>query len=224
MIISLIGLSGCGKSTWAQRLADERGFKRFCCDDMIESRLHEELHSSGINGIRGVAFWMGQPYEQFFPERQATYLTREAGVIAEIVQTLALGSDENENIVIDTTGSFIYLDPVLCSSLKSHSKLVYLKVPDEEIPQMFRQYLADPKPVVWKDMFSQQVGESNVQALSRCYPQLIESRMRLYEQYADIVLPMGLAARDNISTEQFLDRIKDALFKHQRQSAGSVAS
>ena len=224
MIISLIGLSGCGKSTWAQRLVKERGFKRFCCDDMIEERLHSDLFSSGINGIRGVAFWMGQPYESYFAERQAKYLTREAGVVGEIVQTLALSSSKDENIVIDTTGSFIYLDPALCHSLKKHSKMVYLQVADGDVPQMFRQYLADPKPVVWRDSFSQLPGESNIDALARCYPPLIESRMRRYESYADIVLPMAFADRANLSTDDFLIRIEDALRKHQPESTSSNAS
>ena len=222
MIISLIGLSGCGKSTWAERLKNERGFTRFCCDDMIEDRLHNELFSSGINGIRGVAFWMGQPYEQFFPLRQSTYLTREAGVIAEIVQTLSLSQEEHENIVIDTTGSFVYLDQALCASLKNHSKMVYLQVPESDIKQMFRQYLADPKPVVWRDQFNMQPGESNVEALSRCYPELIESRMRLYESYADIVVPVGFTEREAISSDDFLARIKNAIPQHQRQSPGRV--
>ncbi len=224
MIISLIGLSGCGKSTWAERLVDERGFRRFCCDDMIEERLHEELFTSGINGIRGVAFWMGQPYEQFFPERQSTYLTREAGVIAEIVQTLALEQDPNQNIVIDTTGSFIYLDPALCQSLRKHSTLVYLQVPENDVSQMFRQYLADPKPVVWKDQFNMIAGESNVQALSRCYPRLIESRIRLYESYADIILPVPFADRATISTDLFLEKVNDAIRQHKRQGPPGVSS
>ncbi len=224
MIISLIGLSGCGKSTWAQRLAQERGFKRFCCDDMIEERLHNELFSAGINGIRGVAFWMGQPYEHFFPDRQSTYLTREAGVIAEIVQTLALNQSEEQDIVIDTTGSFVYLDPALCLSLKKHSTLVYLQVPEGDVSQMFRQYLADPKPVVWKDSFNMQPGESNIQALSRCYPELIESRIKLYQSYADVVVPVAFADRGALSTDEFISKLKNALPQHKPEGSPRLPS
>ena len=58
--LSLIGMSGAGKSYWAQKLADA-GFRVIGIDDRIEEKLAPELAAGGHSGIGGVAAWMGWP-------------------------------------------------------------------------------------------------------------------------------------------------------------------
>jgi len=38
MTISLVGMSGTGKTYWSKQL-ESKGFKRFCCDDLIGEKL-----------------------------------------------------------------------------------------------------------------------------------------------------------------------------------------
>src|SRR5690606_2604149 len=88
MVITLIGLSGCGKSHLARRLEAERGFTLYSCDDIIEERLAEQLKPLGLAGLDGVAEWMGYPDSEGFPERQGLYLKHEREVMEEIIAQL----------------------------------------------------------------------------------------------------------------------------------------
>ena len=67
--LSLIGMSGAGKSHWAQKLA-AAGFRVLSIDDRIEKKLAPELAAGGYRGIGGVAAWMGWPDDQAYRERE----------------------------------------------------------------------------------------------------------------------------------------------------------
>src|ERR1039457_799049 len=107
MKISLIGMSGSGKSYWSKQL-EKKGFKRFGCDDMIEKKLHIDLNRLGLNGIHDVAKWMGYPYEKKYKTANKKYLDLEKQIMREILYFLKNEAKTDENIVIDTTGSVIY--------------------------------------------------------------------------------------------------------------------
>jgi shikimate kinase len=187
-------------------MAEERGFTLYDCDAMIEQRLLDELTELGLSGLQGVAEWMGEPDSAHFPERQSRYLALEIEVMREIIAKL--GSDGwglGEDIVIDTTGSVIYTDADILNSLKQRSRIIYLGVPESELEFMFQQYFDDPKPVVWGDLFSKQENEDTVQALRRCYPELIRARTREYSAYADVTLVMDRKSRDRFSTGRLLN-------------------
>jgi shikimate kinase len=205
MVITLIGLSGCGKSYLAKRIEEERGFCRICCDDLVESRLEPILTAQGFFGIEGVATWMGKPHEAQSAERQSIYLSHERNIMQEIIREL--GDDGwglDHNIVIDTTGSVIYTGEEILAALKQRSRVVYLGVPDSEIEYMYKQYLADPKPVIWGDLFSVKEGEEIASALRRCYGLLLKERSKLYSRYADVTLIMNRIHRDKFTTGRLL--------------------
>jgi shikimate kinase len=205
MVITFIGLSGCGKSYLSERIAEERGFRHLCCDDMIEQKLSNTLTQGGYSSIEGVAKWMGQPFEQSFASRQQAYLDAEQQVMNEVLD--GLGSDGwglEHDYVVDTTGSVIYMNDELLSGLKERSRIIYLGIPDSELDFMFKQYLAEPKPVVWGDSFNIQSGESNEDVLKRCYPELIQDRTERYYRYADVTLIMDRTNRDKFSTKRIL--------------------
>lgn len=206
MVITLIGLSGCGKSHLAVRLQEEKGFVRFCCDDLIEERLAAELKEQNYQSIAGVAAWMGQPYEPHFNERQQRYLECEAAVMDEIIEYLGPdGWGLQQDVVIDTSGSVIYTGDRIMAALKKRSRLIYLGVPESEFDFMFQQYLSDPKPVIWGDLYRPREDETDEQALARCFPELIRHRSKLYHQYADVTLIMDRENRDRFSVARLLN-------------------
>ncbi len=205
MIITLIGLSGCGKSHLASRLEAERGFKRLCCDALIETELRPELESGGFEGILGVAEWMGQPYGPKYKHAQAAYLAAEERVMRKIIDSLGEdGWGLREDVVIDSSGSVIYTGEEILTALKQRSRLIHLGIPESEFSFMFEQYLEDPKPVIWTDAFKQNPGESEKEALRRCYPELIRSRAKLYQKVSDVTLVMRRENRDMFSVLQLL--------------------
>ena len=108
MRLSLIGMAGSGKSFWSRKL-EIQGFRRFCCDDMIAERLLSELKNPDGTPM-SVADWMGFPYEARYREREARYLSLEAEVLGDLVDYLESGKEAlQENIIVDTTGSVIYM-------------------------------------------------------------------------------------------------------------------
>lgn len=186
MKISLEGMSGSGKSFWSKKLS-EKGFKLFCCDDLIERKLNPELKSRGLRGIEDIAKWMGQPFDPQYPAASKKYLDFERQVMEEALEEVG-NAGQNEDMVIDTTGSVIYTGQEILNKLKAVTKVVYLETPQSVQDQMYRLYLAEPKPVIWGSDFSKEEGEGNMEALARCYPQLLAFRTAQYAKIADVTI------------------------------------
>ena len=207
LAISLIGMSNIGKTYLSWKL-NELKFKRFGCDDMIEEKLTDKLEKMGYKGINDVARWLGQPYEKNSLENQKTYLQLEKQALIKIFLFLANGNQEN--VVIDTTGSLVHTGEDICLQLKEHSLIVYIEASDDMEEQMFEQYLKEPRPVIWGKVFQPQDQEANQETLKRCYPELLDLRSSLYTRYADIIIPYNSLSKD-IKAEEFLELIKRSL-------------
>lgn len=186
MILTLIGMSGSGKTHWSKRLR-ETGFQHICCDDLIEECLAPELKKQGFQGLNDVAKWMGQPYEERFQRCQQKYLAFEIQVTRYIIAQIE--SSSLSNAVIDTTGSVIYIGNEICEKLAALTTIIYLETPQHVQDQMFQSYIVDPKPVIWGDLFNQKPDETPHEALARCYHQLLEYRSTLYQKYAHCSIP-----------------------------------
>mgnify|MGYP005851081107 CR=1 FL=1 len=203
MRISLIGMSGCGKSRWSQRL-EGIGFKRYPCDDWIAARLFPT--SAGVtDAIELLGRWMGFPFEEGYAEREATYLRHEIEVLREIVGELEESSgDAGTNVVVDTTGSVVYAGEELLGRLKASTTLVHLATPPEVQGAMLADYLANPRPVLWHGIFSRERTETTEQALKRCYALLLSSREELYRECADLTLDYARRTAPGYGIEEFL--------------------
>src|SRR6266700_1620483 len=101
MKLSLIGMSGVGKTYWAKQL-ESQGFKRFSCDDMIETKLEKELQTLGYSGINDLAKWMEQPFEPKYEQNSKKYLALKKEKVKEVYQIITKENHKNEKIVIDT--------------------------------------------------------------------------------------------------------------------------
>jgi shikimate kinase len=211
MHLSLIGMSGSGKSYWSTELA-ELGYLRFCCDELIADKLAAELNRSDGTAV-DLGEWMGFPYEPPYKERAYKYLACEIEVIGEILDYLS-GSNPDERVVVDTTGSVIYTGKDMLERLKSNSTVVHLTTPPEVKQRMLRVYLGQPRPVLWREVFSKKRGETNEEALARCYPLLLFSRQRLYEQYADVTIDYYVRHRKGFGVKDFLGEIQTQIRAH----------
>ena len=199
MRLSLIGMSGSGKSYWSTRLA-ERGFTRFCCDDLIADKLAPELPQPDGTLI-DVGEWMGFPYESRYRQREATYLAYEIEVLTEIFESI---HDCEKDVVIDTTGSVIYTGAEMLQKLCRYTTVGYLSTPSEIKEQMLEGYIANQRPVLWNGWFNKNPDETDAQALARCYPLLLSSRENLYKQYADVVIDYHNRSGDSFGVDDLL--------------------
>lgn len=190
--LSLIGMSGSGKSHWAKNL-NALGCPTVCCDDQIEARLAPTLKRGGYEGINGVAAWMGWPDSPTYAEREAEYLREEIATLDELLT--ALEKDRQREMVIDTTGSVICAGNHILHRLRKLTTVVYLAASDQEVELLIERYLRDPKPVLWQGVFQQRPGETPQDTVVRCYPLLIAARRRSYETLAHITLAT-LATRE----------------------------
>jgi shikimate kinase len=81
---------------------------------------------------------------------------------------------------------------------------VYFPVPSEVQAQMLKQYVATPRPVLWRELFRKSSEETNEQALARCYPDLLRSREALYQRYADVSIDYYKRRQEGFGVEEFL--------------------
>ena len=56
MHITLIGMSGIGKSHWSKKM-EALGYRRYSCDELIAERLGERLEKKG-KATHSLAKWM----------------------------------------------------------------------------------------------------------------------------------------------------------------------
>lgn len=186
MRISLIGMSGCGKTHWSKEFA-KNGFRRFCCDDLISEILRSVLSKSD-GTMMELGHWMGFPYEPQYADRENEYLSYEIEVLKDVLSYLERNGNVDENIVVDTTGSVIYTGDALLKRLQQTTTVVYLETPPEVREVMLEKYLKNKRPVLWRNLFSQKKGETEAASLARCYPKLLASREGLYASYAHITM------------------------------------
>ncbi len=207
LVLSLIGMSNIGKSTWSKRLA-KAGFTHICCDDLIEDRLEPELKAEGLKGLEEMAKWLGQPYDSQFKDNQAKYLSCEKKTMEDVVQQI---KDSEENIVVDTTGSVIYIEEDTLKKLNQNSLVVHIEPTEDMKEAMFKEYIKNPKPVIWGESFKKLENESDEEALARSYQELLEYRLSKYRKHADISLSYKELDCDRVNESQFLKLVTSKL-------------
>jgi shikimate kinase len=203
MFISLVGMSGSGKSYWSKRLS-ESGFRHFCCDDAIAAKLSSGL-SEKNDSIEALGCWMGFPFEPHYKEREARYLACEVEVMIQILDELAEAQDHPEmNVVVDTTGSVIYTGEEILRGLRDFTTVVHLSTPQEIQKLMLENYISARRPILWRKLFIKKSAETNDQALARCYPQLLASREAEYENLAHVTIDYYRHRSGEFRIEDFL--------------------
>lgn len=196
--LSLIGMSGVGKSFWAKRLEAD-GWVRRDCDGEIAAALGTLVRPEpGEEPVHALGRWMGMPWHEGYAAREAEYLALEERVTRTALAELPARG------VLDTTGSVIYLSAPLLAALRARTRVVYLRTPAERCAAMLRLYLEEPKPVVWGGAFAAG-GEAPEAALPRCYEELLRIRDARYAALAHVVIDAPDLAGFDLA--QFLARM-----------------
>ena len=207
--IILVGMSNVGKSYWREKLS-ALGFEPFWCDDKIEAKLGPFLKKNGYRGIEDVARWMGQPYESKSKKNCALYLAEEVTVMEEAIRALKIS---NKPLVIDTTGSVIYIDEKILRELKRLGTIVMLDAPESLQKDLYQKYLTNPKPVIWGgNVFKPIAKENPKETLARCYPILLKNRNEKYRKLAHVVLDYKELHLPDFTANKFLKKIADRDF------------
>jgi hypothetical protein len=186
--LALVGMSGSGKSYWTTRIA-ATGYPAISSDTQIEERLGHVLQVGGYAGINGVAAWMGWPDRPAYAGREAAYLAEEIAALDEALT--GLEKNPLQDLVLDTTGSVIYVGNHLLHRLRKQMLVVHLAAAPGEQELLIRRYLEDPKPVLWRGAFQPRKGEAPRDTVARCYPALIAARRQSYAALAHCSLPVA---------------------------------
>jgi shikimate kinase len=213
--LALVGMSGSGKSFWTKKLA-AAGWRSVCCDDLIEQRLAPRLAAGGYSGINGVAAWMGWPDSMTYVQREAEYLAEEIGVMDEFLSNLEKETSAAP-IVLDTTGSVIYVQNNILMRLRRQMTVVHLANTEDEQRLLVERYLNDPKPVLWRGTFHVKDQERPRETVARCYPLLIAARRKSYETLAHCAVQVselrathaGDSEKNSGDVERFLQKIRE---------------
>ena len=203
--LALIGMSGAGKSYWSKKM-EEKGYRWYNCDEMIAERLGLKIGGKGSTTLK-LAKWMGQPFSEGYIEAVKLYLELEEAVVEHICDELEQATEINVPVVVDTTGSLIYLQKKLLNRLRALTKMVHLKLPEEKHEQLFEAYLLDPKPVIWGGEYLPREGESPQNALKRCYMDLLSFRNERYGLLADCVLDYSFHHCAKTGVEELLELV-----------------
>ena len=216
--LALIGMSGSGKSYWTKRIA-VAGYSAVSCDSQIEELLAPALAAGGYAGINGVAAWMGWPDRPTYREREAAYLAEEIATLDRVLTSLE--KNPSQDLVLDTTGSVIYVGNHLLHRLRKQMLVVHLAASPGEQDLLIRRYLEDPKPVLWRGAFQPHKGEAPHDTVARCYPALIAARRHSYAALAHCSLAVQELRELSVHEEKGAESAGQAfLEKVQKQLLG----
>ncbi|MBC8078665.1 MAG: hypothetical protein H7Y32_21495 [Chloroflexales bacterium] len=195
-------MSGVGKTFWASRLA-AAGFACLHCDDLIAARLRAHF-DIGSGSVHDVGNWMGLPYEACYPARAATYLAYETEVLRTIAHEVGQRATPVAKIVIDMTGSAVYVDRAILAAVRQVATIVYLAADPAHHQQMLQAYLARPRPVLWNGAYQPLPNEPQAAALARCYALLLAQREALYAALCHVRLDAAIHTDPAFSVDAFV--------------------
>jgi len=196
--IAFIGMSNIGKSYTGVRLSTEFDFNLIEVDKIIWENL-------GQGSMADFAAWQGQPYSDGYAQREAKSIALETDA------TNSALSYVTGNAILDTTGSVIYTSKEVQRKLTSDWYIVHISASDAAIERLKVQYFEHPKPLIWREHFHQLEGETETEAILRCYPDLLASRAKDYAALADGTISSNVILDTSLSTEEIFERLKPTI-------------
>lgn len=209
MRLGLIGMSGVGKTYWADRLA-AAGFHCIHCDDLISARLRA-AGAGAVWTLEDQGDWLGMPYEARYPAREAQYLQYEHAILEDILAGLRAGLPPAAHLVVDMGGSAIYAGAPLFAELRRFLTMVYLAITPAVHEQMLRAYLAHPRSLIWRGVDRAPGAAMHPDTLAADYRRLIAFREELYAAFSDVQIPYEVHRRPQWPVAAFLAQIPGAI-------------
>ena len=236
-VITLMGMSGVGK-TYLSLILAEQGWFHYSCDleigtkylgTEIEQTLGEKNHIVAEN-LSQLSRYVGQLGEgglslAEFKRRQQQYMKAECQSLHDL-QDVVRGAvvDGAINIVNDSTGSFCEIDnDTLLDSVDENSLIVYIKANADEEKEVLKRAQDYPKPMffapekfdTWLAQYAVEKSVSSTDEFDGddfarwVFPKLFENRLPKYQDIADKYgVTIPSEEFQGIETEQeFLDVI-----------------
>ena len=175
--LAFVGMSNAGKSFRSKVLQKEMGFLWYHVDEEIQKALK-------VSAVEDLSHWLGYPASPGYAKRERQYLELE-----DRFTKSASMQTGGKNFVFDTTGSVVHLPEGTRRTLRENCLVVHLDVGEESIADMVERFFKNPKPVAWNGYFSKAAGESEYSAFRRCYPVLLQDRLRRYRILAHVNVP-----------------------------------
>lgn len=195
--IALVGMSNIGKSYTGTRLASQYNFSLIEVDKLI----WEEL---GQDSMADFAAWQGQPYTQGYAEREAKSIALESAATRKALSLPV------KNALLDTTGSVIYTDKAVLSTLKDTHYVIHISASSDAINRLKKSYFKNPKPLVWAGHYKRIEGKTEDESIMSCYPDLLAARAKAYAQLADHTLDSRFILNPKIKVSEIFKALKPA--------------
>lgn len=202
--IAFVGMSNIGKSYTAKRLSQSHDFDLVEIDRLIWKELEQ-------GSMADFALWQGQPYTQGYDAREAVSIELETKAMTAAmtqVNTSQAEKSANANVILDTTGSVIYIGGNALKRLKDEYLIVHIAAAAQDLERLKRDYFALPKPLVWRGHYRPKDGLTEKESILACYPDLLQSRKQAYEGLADITLQSGFVLDPSITMDAVFQAIK----------------
>lgn len=232
--ISLIGMSGVGKSHWSSQL-ETWGWTNYSCDYLIASeylsdQVEGAVSADNIVNLSSFVGQIGDPSKggvalEEFQRRQKMYYDAECSVLRDVPAALEKAEG---HFVNDSSGSLCEVeDQAILEAVGQKTLFVYLRVRQADHAEILERAIQYPKPLFFPSSFFEERLERfqkkfeiervedidpNV-FLSWVFPHLFESRLPKYKALADqygVTLSTGALAGVT-SEEEFIGVIAEAL-------------
>lgn len=238
--ITLIGMSGVGKSYTAQKL-EQWGWTSYSCDYLIGTEyldtamketlsFEETLGKDNMEFLSSFVGKLGDPERGGLPlaefkKRQKMYYDAEHQSLLDMPAALEKAEG---HFVCDSSGSLCEVDDdeaIQC--VGEHSVIVYLKVKQEAHAEILQRAFEFPKPLYFPPAFLDErlarykqkfdlesdAEIDPLEFLRWIFPHLFEARLPKYQRIADehgVTLPSHVMG-DLKSEDDFLKLVADAL-------------
>ncbi len=147
--ITLLGMSGAGKTHFSARLAGW-GWEHYSCDLEIAKLLKIDVRVDDLSNLSAFIGKIGDPEKgglliDEFKRRQKLYYDAEVESLKSIPQATNTGKFVN-----DSTGSFCEItDSKLIASVAKQTKLVYIESDPQTHGDIIARAKSDPKPLYY---------------------------------------------------------------------------
>lgn len=222
--VTLMGMSGCGKTHFSKKLA-EWGWTRFSCDEYIGEKLLQKQEIGALSQFIGK---LGNPQKggldlAEFKKRQQMYTDAEGDALLE-----AAKMQKNKHFVNDSTGSLCEIsDAKITDAIGAETLFVYIKTSKEEEDKVLERARTHPKPLFFPPAkFDGWLGEymkdNKLAGIERVepddfarwvFPKLFESRLPKYQALADkhgVTIPSSIFHKFE-SVDDFVRGVASAL-------------